>query len=1824
MSSRKKGHSSSSWQDQIESTLQRLHRQACSSIVARPPPDQASAAIGRGLAERLLEGIKEKNAKDVANQIVTCICENNTSPSLSHAFFDTLASNPHDVFLEWMPRWILQTEEVCMASDCFQTLSCEITAYAQCCCILEENVVLEAISDTYSRLKLSSSRTIMQREFVRCASSITLLTPLMASSVLNLLSPREEKLLFLQAVWRRGWTLIKSNTNKETIRFLMWMAESLHMFLNGIPNETTESQVMSMEVAYQWLLELADMTAADTVQRPLHDKFTVLLSLVFEKILPHFFVYSCRYAMEPIVESLCATITSSELETPFDRATWFRLGALALSTPIKKDVSCVLTLLGTLSGSRDGFVQGMLYSLACIFTQDDEFKEPIELLLRRAESTGGGEQHYRAETLSSMVQLFHQDDEEESLLKFMTTSLKHGDPSQVSSLEQTCAFLLACSLLHWKAIDKELVYSYLNALLQQFPHLGITLLPILFQSIQTACDDNDGVALLGQLDFLCDAVVKDPSCAQEVWNLVGVKLTQPDSPTSVRAAAIRMYPRLCAGNKKLYRRVVDSLSRLVDSKEPEIRLAVSATIHDLAREDRIRDVSDVIGWVQTYLSDENASVAHFGVQCLHHLVIAQELDFSLVMKVLNKRLCPMSDVDMLLALPQTVLEALVLLLGDGECDDDEDSDEDEVVPTKALQDLIGVSPQVSGAVSTLVLLAKSDSLSPASLSSENDAVSRIRLNICKSLSGYSLYSLGLDDEGVQSATIDDKKSENDGVAVTESGLRYIDLKQIASTEIQSLLPVDAAPESDPTVLLARKIMSLEEESLGSSVWQKRGKTTASKPDRTSAPKAAFSALPSPDLIQEMHHDNPSCSTAVASLLCYSGNSVEDLFDYASDISTGLHDPISHVFNVQGWLRAMSMIWASIVSSNDSSKLEALASVAEEVSGWRDLLENADISYLALATFTMFVPDTLSDPDGGSHVNFSQVVERIRNDVYLAYESHQFASRDLAGLCLGIVGARAVQSRATAFVDESISTLEQSISEHSGQSSFGSSYGAALVAQAAATISDDADGTISSSNTQQLSWINRIASLLVQEVQSLLNVSTPAFVTLVACLKTGKPTPDLLSSISTTGDVEVPEAGEQKATCLLLSLALCARPVGIVSPDLLLCLYKFIEKLPWGIGKGFVLPGAAAQCVSMGVLRQNETDAFVAAHERLAKDFLEEGEAKRFSDVLYSCIAMKTYMPTRGAISEELFKLVNDIIGSEGTSMSDDCYSSLVLSTTVLASTFPCLANGGQMFCSAVNLHPNVNKETVAGVVRILSGACKGLGHPKSASISTQSLGLLASSKIDKSHTAPCSVFGRRPTVSSAASQKSKQNEVSLEMLPSPHGETLLEAIMVCIRNEWELANAKAKSSTASLARLLSCLETMSLPSEFARSFIEPMLATDIQELKPACAKLLVSQVTGRRRAAFDGRDFVKLVNRLALMPSSSFNATLGKGSGPVIFIASLQSFLPKVPSDNVEAVLLSLWKICEVELEAKCSVSCTVAYLESLSTLLETREKKESLRLSPRTYTIIVQVLLQSVFSTMASSGLETLPMMHTVEKAFLDCLSLLEATVLEENQLFVLNGSSDYQSTDLFKSFCIIGLVCRQYFDHEGRVSKELLKVVAWFANQRGSTGDLGAAPLRELAFRIAIATKAVTSETKKDIMSLLFEALHVNGPGPSLELLGMIASTWSNGQECDAESSTVETYFGPADQDSILPPSTMSNVSKLLLNDVPCNFGTYGRSGKLQGLVANSVLRIVKTWSEQGVAQQDLTPLEGILICCRTLEHAKEDDLATLMISRLSMPSE
>ena len=213
-----------------------------------------------------------------------------------------------------------------------------------------------------------------------------------------------------------------------------------------------------------------------------------------------------------------------------------------------------------------------------------------------------------------------------------TTTIKTIASSiRLSSMQQSAALLLGIALLENNdETTQNVAYVYLRNLLSKYSHLGVSLLPVLIDSINTASIKGYGNALVQHLGFICDTVALDKQCAVEIWNLLGMELMRQTIPSVIRATVIRLFPKLCSANKRLYKRVIEALGRnLSQSTNQEIRLAIAATVAELAKADQIRDVTDVIGWIQGFISDvgwvrqtstmdsqlapSNASLVHYAI-----------------------------------------------------------------------------------------------------------------------------------------------------------------------------------------------------------------------------------------------------------------------------------------------------------------------------------------------------------------------------------------------------------------------------------------------------------------------------------------------------------------------------------------------------------------------------------------------------------------------------------------------------------------------------------------------------------------------------------------------------------------------------------------------------------------------------------------------------------------------------------------------------------------------------------------------------------------------------------------------------------------------------------------------------------------------------------------------------------------------------------------------------------------------------------------------------------------------------------------------------------
>ena len=729
---------------------------------------------------------------------------------------------------------------------------------------------------------------------------------------------------------------VPSSSFIHAVEIIRWLSETLDMFLLSIPCRQPNNKVPCKELAHRWLAMILDLGCnivqpmlksfigdeeltgeshfGDSAWQRLADWFENTIS----GSLPRWFAIlpSYRISMEIIWPPLHALNDIFTVQRPFRLVTVFKLSTIALSHPIMEDVREMIRLLArsiecTVGINTQDFPNQKLHpmtfiimrGLGSIFLRDSicarETENMLQLLrqtkrlkpniiTKSTESSGFGVQDYlppgsrTSGILQNIIELLEEDPSTvDTIIRFVSYEGNDLDDTQpFSPIQQAGLLVLGLGLLDNKQ-HRRSAYSFLKKVVAVYPHLGISLLPVMVDSINVCAIQGDGEFMMEQIRFLCTELVRDIQCAHEVWNLLGVELMRESIPSIIRSSIIRIFPQICHSNKRLYKRVIESMGNSLsvstsegDNANLEVQLAVAATIADLAREDSIRDPTDVIGWIQGFIGDagwirpvstrdrENApgkaALNNYAIRCLHHLVVAQELDYKLVLVVLSKRLCSVHDIQEVSKLPPLVLEALILLLGDGELDG-EDSEEDDK------KKIVGVSPQVSKSVETLINIWHTETLK---LSHEADPILRTtilksRENIFHSLSNYSFEALGVDEEGVQEAVNAVTTTSNEKAAsMSPTADRYKSLKVMIGDAISTLKMPKTKEESDSFSAFISKMLKFEEDCLGSTLWQKRSGIRGKGPKKQYGKGLQFSLKAG---------NSELLPTSEACLRCYSEN-----------------------------------------------------------------------------------------------------------------------------------------------------------------------------------------------------------------------------------------------------------------------------------------------------------------------------------------------------------------------------------------------------------------------------------------------------------------------------------------------------------------------------------------------------------------------------------------------------------------------------------------------------------------------------------------------------------------------------------------------------------------------------------------------------------------------------------------------------------------------------------------------------------------------------------------------------------------------------------------
>lgn len=1576
-------------------------------------------------------------------------------------------------------------------------------------------------------------------------------------------------------------------------------------------------------------------------------------------------VPSYRISMEILAVPLQSLTDSYVPERPFSLMTILRLATLAMSDPKKDDVREILSMLATSVDEQSqqrihpaAFT--MLRGLGSIFLRDEvcatttrnllqnlsrkkRIKTPTPLSITSNSNNPEDATTSKDPILANLIQLSEEHPAIlESLIQFASSNgFCHDASHSFSVMQQVACLVFGIGLLDTVRY-RQFAYAFLKNLLRAYPHLGITLLPVLVDSINAAAIHGEGSYMIEQIIFLCEVVVRDTQCAREVWNLLGVELMGESIPIVIRSSIIRLFPKICVTNKRLYKRVIDSMAAILaktaedklETGNLELRLAVAASIADLAREDHIRDPTDVIGWIQSFITDSgwvrpvstldrknangSAALAHYAILSLHYLVVAQELDFSLVLVVLSKRLCTVHDMSEVSKLPPIVLESLILLLGDGELDGGESENEEDQPRA------IGSSPQASRSVETLINLWNSDSLKPGPSSTidqmDMTTLLRCRRNIYESLSKYSFEALGVDEDGIR-AVVDAAASKEQGThsKIPQNGSRYRALKCLVEDGIAILEMVESKEEissslgeaykevgrstdsdiSDALSILVSKIIKFEEDSLGSNLWQKRSnlKRKGPKKQHGRSLQMPFNSLqpkplPSPARILKAYNENKCQATSVAALLSFDGKSMSLLTDLASDATSDPSDPLLETFYVQAWLNATRSVLIDMVASLSSSEL--LDKLLLDIQEWR--LDTPDAMYMCLSCLALHIPEIL-----GPYGDHSTYVKDIADDICEAYKGHVFEDPNVARLCLGFVGVCDFHLGNEERLTETVHSLEKTVTGYGGQPSFGSYFGLAVIAQACAglvNVDDDSEA-----QSYSIALISRILSFLINELAKCIKGSHSALESLIACIKRREMNPEVIDALTALKkkSMKVTASKKQAATSIFIAFAICLPSLTKVNEELLLGVFCLFESLEWGCGKGIALPSVLRACRLSGIFESIEIDKMYAKYAKVFEEAMEQG-VDGLWDIFYAVTSIQSK-----TIPYSIRKFM---VGNRNLFDENGRAVSLVSAVHSLSS-IPCLGDG--KFCDATQLSHTALDADISGVVESLLEGAKSVEWNNYSQMATILLGFMAS-------------LGFTEAIDHDGSLRLDDRMMHEEQgdspLPVPAPGTALELVMSALQMHFQDSHSvQFENQNPGIVKLLGCLKVLSLPGHFA-DFLEQLMRKGDDAIKSACATLVVSQLQGRPRAVFDGHEYANLAAKISKLPATSLRGILGEDKAAEIFVGSFGEMLSKFPTQSVEEASENMFRYCINMIGHNSAL--TVRFLLSMKDLMHRAKDAKFVKFSPKAQHTIKLFLLRRGFAGIRNASWSAATVgpteQRTIIETYASCLLEIPTDLLLEADFFTVKDLDGFFGESL-RIRVIMVLVQNDYFSSATQSYGEIASSIAWICRQLVACDDeIFSATILHVACAIAKASARESAIKKKELLIALLDNLLLVSADASfvgLQMLAALVFQWCHGRGSDGDLSLLVALGTSVDRWQDMPTQLLHQAFRIAVHDFPFNLAKYVRREKLSGVVFNRLWRIYVKWWEQGADEQTLFHLRRAVVCCRDVDSGGIEDMITLTTS-------
>lgn len=1529
------------------------------------------------------------------------------------------------------------------------------------------------------------------------------------------------------------------------------------------------------------------------------------------------------FEMTSIYATIASSINDLEEFSAFltvNSASTMRLGTLALSLESDREVNAVCDLLlsifvnfldeGALVRNDVSFLGGMLYALGCVFSSRSNCTDKAKTMRMVGESLikdssayslGEGENSERLHLIDILADMKSEQSSSRynNLIEKMSRSISAMDQPNLHSwsrrplaLEDQCSGLLVgLTLLHVAVLspgptdhEYQRTLEFLASFLECYPRAASRVLPSVLDTVRKSSNSPSLPQILSiSVNFIASKqIVSDPHGAHLAWSYLS-PLTTDGVPSATRASMIRILPQMCLNNKKLFRRIRDVIGKSMVSTDPIVRIAATATLSDMAKLDLLRDVEGIVSWIQGRLNDEESTVTYFALSALRYLVQNEELDFDLVVRVLEKRLAiDLGAVEAFLGWDVLALESLVELLGEGGLEEDDDDDSQ----VESEEEDGGPEPTVKTvkAVSLLIELAlKINSHDQYDVSTQ----SRILSKIYQSLSNYSAFILGLDSESIRSCA-DATSIPKD---LSEDWERYLDLKTIlqGGMDLASRMQDDTTFNgcdklteefSNNLVVMMQLLLSFEEETFGSFIFQKgssssKGKNEGAHQHRVS--KFVLSALPEISAIKSIYESDESVSERVAAYFyALGGDNYNDHTPQTSALLAEMTEcisylsppanPPSYALQVFSIINAMSDVFRTIQSADENNREELFETTVDQLEEWAT--EFSEYGYVALSAFALAADDS---------PQFYSGISRVQDTILGGCD--MFETEDVKLLCLCMVAARLTQST-DARVVELLDSVEKSIELNTFTSCFGGYLGLAIFVQSAVR------KIRSHGSDPSEEWCReqarRCISFLVKALNNCTMSEDDSILELASSIAAGK-APE---SFSLASALTVKDGATQKLSGVIIALSHCFHALAGVSTDLLKYVVQVIHELPWGSGKGFATYATYKALIEVGVYSMDDLSGAIASTMACVQGF--NSDSIGLLDSLFSLVSLCRL--SSGKVQEEL-----DFINETATRILST--SSRMSSKGKAMAVFTLCASIGELpgVTSFVpTISSTVKKDQVSNVVEILEETLTN-GDVECTHASALALGVLCAMRNSS-----------RATQQQKREKKSDRKNVDVNTIIQGKGGTIMEFVLQQVATAHAdilVQHSGTKRATKQLCILFEALEVVALPGSFSR-VIETTLhspAVDSRELTDASLKILYSQIeSGRRRIGFDGRGFIDMSTRLTKLPTKDLSKLIGERGAQQMMI-TMPNLLFQLPTSAGEEVAKNLWGICRDLSNHQMVMS---EFFIGIKTILTStgKESKDKTKLStsPALLRALQNFVANGLFDEFCkgatqSSDESSSSSYETSIAVYLECLDMISASAITTE----ITGLQ----TDISHDNVLLMASCASFS------SKHTRRVETWIARQnvRDESSDLRILLLSSLA----LAPQCRNEIEMKESIVNLFDIMLVAGINETLciELIAAKIAYWWDSRNMNDMSAAVHPIHRVSTMSSFLvssnlsfevqslPNKEISAIFDLFVSDLPGKLALLCQAWKISDDISNRSTRLCKdaTGKKKMCLQRIIRLLDG-----------------------------